>query len=139
LNGDGIRDIAVSSSLSDQVWVLLGQGSGGVPDGTFVPQAGYSVASYPLGLASADLNGDGYTDVVAACYYGNGASLLLGGCSSTPGTPHLASVRDVPNDQGGHVFVRWTASSFDVAGSATPISGYRVWRRLPPGSAMRPG
>lgn len=44
--------------------------------------------------------------------------------------PHIASVRDVPNDQGGHVFVRWSASDLDVPGKRV-ITGYRVWRRTP--------
>lgn len=45
--------------------------------------------------------------------------------------PHLASVRDVPLDQGGEVKASWNASYLD----ADPFDGvtdYRVWRSVPP-------
>ncbi len=49
--------------------------------------------------------------------------------------PHIASVRDVPNDQGGRVKVSWGASYLD----AEPVDGiteYRVWRSAPPNAAI---
>lgn len=43
--------------------------------------------------------------------------------------PRIVKVRDVPNDQGGHVFVTWNCPldqpGFDI------VKGYRVWRRVP--------
>src|SRR5207244_7506201 len=42
----------------------------------------------------------------------------------------LTAVRDVPNDNGGRVFLTWTPSSLDVSGG--PVNAYRVWRRIPP-------
>ncbi len=48
--------------------------------------------------------------------------------------PIIASVRDVPNDQGGRVKVAWLASYLDAAGSPKPIGDYRVWRSAPPNS-----
>jgi hypothetical protein len=63
--------------------------------------------------------------------------VLLGACvvpPPPPGPPTLVSVRDVPHDQGGKVFLRWTHSAFDTAGIMS-ITGYRVWRRIPPGAA----
>jgi len=77
-----------------------------------------------------------------ASYTPGGATILLGGCNTPPppppppGSPTLVSVRDVPNDQGGKVFLRWTASSFDTHNDDSVI-GYRVWRRLPPSSVAR--
>lgn len=44
--------------------------------------------------------------------------------------PHLVSVRDVANDQGGSVLVRWEGSDFDTPANST-VTGYRVWRRAP--------
>jgi hypothetical protein len=44
--------------------------------------------------------------------------------------PALTSVRDVPNDQGGHVFLTWLGSSLDVPGERY-ITEYAVWRRVP--------
>jgi hypothetical protein len=54
----------------------------------------------------------------------------------------IVSVKDVPNDEGGRVFVNWLRSDFDVAGFRS-ITGYRVWRRsnaaapLDPARALR--
>ena len=44
-------------------------------------------------------------------------------------SPRIVQVRDVPNDQGGHVFVTWHCPldqpGYDV------VKSYRVWRRVP--------
>jgi len=42
----------------------------------------------------------------------------------------IVSVRDIANDQGGHVVVKWRRSDADVTESNL-ILGYRVWRRAP--------
>ena len=58
-----------------------------------------------------------------------GDSLLVVGDAS----PRITGVRDVPNDQGGHVKVSWTASVLD----ANPVPGildYLVFRRVSPTS-----
>ena len=44
--------------------------------------------------------------------------------------PRLLSVRDVENDQGGRVMLRWRASDFDKFRYRS-ITRYRVWRRAP--------
>lgn len=46
----------------------------------------------------------------------------------------LVAVRDVPGDQGGKVAVKWDASDYDDPRYHV-ITGYRVWRRAPPGTA----
>jgi len=51
--------------------------------------------------------------------------------------PTLVGVRDVPNDQGGRVFVTWRYP-VDQPG-ATIITRYRIWRRVPPAQAMMAG
>ncbi len=48
-----------------------------------------------------------------------------------PSLPVIAGVRDVPNDQGGKVFVTWYCG-LDSPGIHT-ITGYRIWRRVPAG------
>ena len=50
--------------------------------------------------------------------------------------PTIVSVRDVRDDEGGEVFVRWTPSDLDAPGIRS-ITGYRLWRRLPPDVAAR--
>lgn len=137
-NGDGIADLACTNVSGDRVELMIGQGTGTVGNGNFAFHSNYSSASFPLGISTADLNADGLLDLAVAEYQSNNVRILLGACITPPppppppGPPHLVSVRDVPNDQGGRVFLRWTRSSFDTAGG---ISGYRVWRRIPPGAS----
>jgi hypothetical protein len=59
LDNDGNQDLVVCDYSGSMVSVLLGNG-----DGTFKAQVEYPVSS-PWGLAAADLNGDGFIDVVA--------------------------------------------------------------------------
>ncbi len=47
------------------------------------------------------------------------------------GEPSRIVVRDVPNDQGGKVSVRWDASPLDNDVNVLPY--YSVWRAMPPG------
>ncbi len=58
-NRDGLLDIAVSYLQDNDVQVLFGNGGGG-----FAAGATYSVGSQPFWIASGDLNGDGYPDLV---------------------------------------------------------------------------
>ncbi len=53
-NGDGKPDIVVANSVSNNVSLFLGNGSGG-----FRAAATFAVGSEPLSLAVADVNGDG--------------------------------------------------------------------------------
>jgi hypothetical protein len=70
-NGDGKPDIAIADQGPDRVQILLGNG-----DGTFRSGATLNVATFPMGLATADFNGDGYADLV---YLGQGqVSIYLG-------------------------------------------------------------
>ena len=136
-NGDGISDVALANATGNAIVILKGQGSGGVGDGTFALQRTYPVGSFPVGLAVGELNGDGSKDLLTAAYGSGSISSLLGGCITPPlppQAPHLVSVKDVPNDHGRAVFLRWTKSSLDYAG-ASSFAGYRVWRRLPPEAA----
>jgi hypothetical protein len=45
-------------------------------------------------------------------------------------SPAIASITDVPNDQGGKVSIRWTASLLDNA-PVNPIDVYWIWRQVP--------
>ncbi|TMQ52048.1 MAG: VCBS repeat-containing protein [Candidatus Eisenbacteria bacterium] len=141
-NQDGILDLAAGDGRRNVVWTFLGQGSGGVGSGTFG-----SITSYPAGavsfpLTSGDFNEGGFTDLVAVNYGDASISILFSGCEPAPpppsNAPVLTRVRDVPNDDGGFVFVTWLRSRLDVPALRT-ITGYRVWRRIHPESGMAAG
>jgi hypothetical protein len=63
-NHDGNMDLAIANPNTSSVGVLLGHG-----DGTFAAAASYPVTNYfPLSIATADLNGDGYLDLAVTAY-----------------------------------------------------------------------
>ncbi len=51
-------------------------------------------------------------------------------------SPAIASVRDVKNDQGGHLKVSWDASYLDAL-PASVVTEYDVWRSVPATYALR--
>jgi hypothetical protein len=75
LNKDGYLDIVTSNYEDNSVSVLLGNSAG-----TFSPSPNspYSVAKGPLTVKIADLNKDGYLDLVTANRDDNSVSVLLG-------------------------------------------------------------
>jgi VCBS repeat protein len=136
LNDDGILDIVsgtVTGSNSGIAEVFLGQGAGGVGNATFGPVTTYTSGGDVFHVIVGDLDQDGRQDALMSQGNGNYVSLLPGICAEAPPDPRkpvLTDVRDVPNDNGGRVFLTWTASSLDVPGGA--VNSYRVWRRIPP-------
>ncbi len=95
-NGDGIADLAVANSSSNNVSILFGDGSGG-----FAPAPGSPVAagSRPQGVAIGDFNGDGIADLAVPNETSNNVSILLGdgsgGFAPAPGSP--VAVGNSPN------------------------------------------
>ncbi len=53
--------------------------------------------------------------------------------SSPPIVPRIASVKDVPFDQGGDVGVNWIRSGYDARGISR-VTSYLVERSVPPGT-----
>ena len=49
--------------------------------------------------------------------------------------PAIESIQDVGNDQGRQVRIEWLRTTFDAAGSVTPVTQYEVYRRNDPGLA----
>ncbi|PYX50111.1 MAG: hypothetical protein DMG79_06915 [Acidobacteria bacterium] len=74
-NHDGKLDLAVLNASSDTVGVLFGVG-----DGTFGQLSNYSLSGYGYGIAAADVNGDGYLDLVITAYNNSDSNVdvLLG-------------------------------------------------------------
>ncbi len=61
LNGDGIPDLVLANSWSDNVSVLLGNG-----DGTFGAKTDFGTGVTPFSVAIGDLNRDGIPDLAVA-------------------------------------------------------------------------
>ena len=136
MDGDGLLDLVTTISDLDQVGLYHGEGAAGLNSGIFTPRPRVHVANFPVGLAIADYNGDGLPDAMVTSYTGTTLSLLPGACAVLPPPFAIDHVRDVPNDQGGKVWLTWPAHAEDISQGA--VTGYRVWRRIPaPAPAAR--
>ena len=81
---------------------------------------------------SAALSADGNTAILG----GNGDNSNAGAAwVFVNASPKIVTVRDVPNDQGGNVSLRWTAGLLDNA-PTNPITQYWIWRQVPVQSAQ---
>ena len=139
VNGDGYADVIVGayvySGSIGRAYIFFG---GSIMDNTAdVIMTGESINNnFGTSVSTAgDMNGDGYADViVGADGYSTGtgrAYIYLS--SSPPIIPRIASIKDVPFDQGGHVRVRWYRSGYDLQGTGR-LAEYVLERSDPPGS-----
>jgi hypothetical protein len=91
LDGDGKLDLATANSGSNDVTVLLGNGSGGFSAASGSP---FAVGTDPLSVATGDLNGDGKPDLTTANGSAGDVTVLLGngsgGFSAAAGSPFSA-------------------------------------------------
>jgi hypothetical protein len=81
LNGDGKPDIVALNTNDSTVSVLLNTTTPGSPSAFFGPQkvfaTGTSVNPHPVGVALADVNGDGKLDLVVSNFNDDTVSVLL--------------------------------------------------------------
>lgn len=138
VNNDGYADVVVggwnSNANSTFAKVFFGGASMDyIPDITMnvSTPGGYG----GLVVAGAgDVNNDGCDDIVFGDYGKNtwtGRALLYRSTSPSI-VPRIASVADVPFDQGGTVNVRWFRSGYDVR-KVSRVTGYRLEQSAPAG------
>lgn len=137
VNKDGYSDVVVGAhgyaSFTGRAFVFYG-GSSMNSASDFVMTGETSPSYFAYSVSSAgDINGDGYSDLIAGAYMNNNYTgktyVYLGSAISTK--PILLYAKDVPNDQGGKVNLKWARSGYDVNGN-TLITDYLVQRSFPP-------
>ncbi len=77
IDGDGYRDIAVTSHWSHGILILNGLGTGGAAAGRFSPLR-YETGLQPIRTLLADLNGDTYLDLITLDYLASAVTIRKG-------------------------------------------------------------
>ncbi len=136
VNGDGYSDVVVGveeySLHTGRAYIYFGEAS--MNNSSDVTMTGETTGNYfGRSVSSGDINGDGYSDVIIGA---DGYSSFTGRAyvyygSAISAKPILNYVKDVPNDQGGYVNLKWARSSYDVNGNDM-ITNYIVERSFPP-------
>ncbi|MBS1519093.1 MAG: FG-GAP repeat protein [Bacteroidetes bacterium] len=137
INGDGFSDALIgalgSSGVMGKAYVFYGgavmnNAADVVMSGEVINTGfGNSVAS------AGDLNADGYPDIIVGnVNFNSSTGKTFVYFTSTPNVhPGLLSVTDVPDDQGGSVYLKWAKSSYDVILNGL-VTGYLIERSTPP-------
>ena len=138
LNRDGYSDIIIGeyryNNLTGRAYVYFGGASmNAIDDVVLNGETANSNFGACVSLAG-DVNGDGNTDmIVSASGYNSGTGRAYIYKSNSPSIkPNLVSVKDIPDDQGGAVRLKWVKSAYDVPVNGI-ITSYLIERSVPPG------
>ncbi len=137
VNRDGYSDVIVGSSLyssstgSSNIF-FGGTNMNNTADATMIGEIDMSSFGTSVSFAG-DVNGDGYSDVIVGASNINSQTgkAYMYTVSAISINPVLNYVKDVPNDQGGKVNLKWTRSGYDVQGNSE-ITDYLIQRSFPP-------
>jgi Bacterial Ig-like domain (group 3)/FG-GAP-like repeat/FG-GAP repeat len=114
-NDDGIADLAVASSGSNKVFILLGNGRGGFSG---APGSPIVVGNTPYAVAVGDFDGDGIADLAVTNSGTANVSILLNQVTHTA-TAVLTAV-SVPGSGTMHAVDATYAGDSNFAGSTSP-------------------
>ena len=138
VNGDGYSDVIVGSwgynSFTGRSYIYFGGSSmDNIADVIMTGEGTNNDFGFSVSTAG-DVNGDGYSDVIVGAdgYNYNSGRAYLYLSSSPPIQPRIMSVKDVPFDQGGQVFVNFVRSGYDALGESNIITEYLVEMSNPP-------
>jgi hypothetical protein len=126
----GMTDNGASLEGVGAAWIFTRNAGGWSQAGQKLVGRGYIGLS---GQGSAvSISENGKIAIVGGMYDDNSSGEYVGASwVFVDGTPSIASVRDLPKDQGGHVLINWTKSAGDAASGAITTS-YQVWRGVRP-------
>ncbi len=100
VNGDGKRDLIVANGNSNTVSVLLNTTAPGATTPSFAAQQSFAAGSEPRSVTTADLNGDGRSDLVVANRGGNTVSVLLNAPVTITTSTATGTIIDLVNATG---------------------------------------
>ncbi len=123
VDGDGNIDLLVGStlltSLSTSVSILKNNGAGVFTPGHSIALTGVARAVTPI-----DIDNDGSIDL-AVTSNGPHHEIFILKNNQIPDTTQVLFVKDVPNDNGKHVFVQWTTAISPISLGMTGFDLYR--------------
>src|SRR5436190_432957 len=135
-NNDGKQDFATANSVSSNVSIRLGDGSGGFTAATY---SEVNVGSTPLSVAVGDVNGDGIQDFVTANDGSDNLSVRLAACApfTLGGTVTYGNAQGAPSPPRFVSNVTMTTSGQAIVvtttGAPGPTAGQYVLNLFGPG------
>jgi hypothetical protein len=118
LNGDGMLDLAVANSNSDNVSVLLNTAVPGSGAPSFAIKQDFDTGNRPVSVIKGDLNGDGKLDLAVANLDADSVSVLLNTPAPEPKTLQFSATIFPVEESGSHVDITVTRSG-DISGAAS--------------------